>query len=347
MTTDRLWRAVLSRDRQADGLFVYAVRSTRVYCRPSCPSRRPHRDRVAFFPSGAMAAAQGFRACRRCHPDQPAASAIATAVRRACELVARAPERAWTSTRLAGACGTSVAALQRAFQRSLGLAPRDYIAACRRKHFLDRLQNGSPVTDAIYESGYASPSRVYGGVTSLGMTPATYGRGGQGATIDWMTTATPIGRVIVGATAAGVCFVGIGAGDDGLVAALRQEFPRATIAGRPSRRLAAGAGVVRRIAAGGTPDASLPLDVRGTAFQWKVWRALAAIPSGRTRSYRQVAESIGRPAAARAVARACATNPTALVIPCHRVVGADESMGGYRWGVDRKARLIERERPDP
>ncbi|HUF46177.1 MAG TPA: methylated-DNA--[protein]-cysteine S-methyltransferase [Vicinamibacterales bacterium] len=344
MTTERLWQAVLARDRRADGMFVYAVQSTRVYCRPSCPSRRPRRDRVAFFPNGTMAAAQGFRACRRCHPDRPATPAADTPVRRACALVARTPERAWTSARLASACGASVASLQRAFQRSLGLAPRDYIAACRRQRFLDRLRNGRPVTDAIYESGYGSPSRVYGGVTALGMTPATYGRGGQGAVIDWTTTATPLGRVIVGSTAAGMCFVGIGADDEDLVGSLRREFPRATIAGRPSRRLAPFAGVVRRIASGDRPDATLPLDIRGTAFQWKVWRALTGIPAGRTQSYRDVAAAIGRPTAVRAVARACATNPAALVIPCHRVVGADESMGGYRWGIDRKARLLERER---
>jgi AraC family transcriptional regulator of adaptative response/methylated-DNA-[protein]-cysteine methyltransferase len=340
-----MWQAVVDRDRRADGLFVYAVSSTRIYCRPSCASRRPRRDRVEFFPAPSMAETHGFRACRRCRPRQRRSdNPVIDRVHRACRAVAARPDAPWTVAGLARAAGASVSQLQRGFRTSLGVSPRDYVMACRRRHFLDTLRRGHSVTDAVYESGYGSPSRVYDSLRLPGMTPATYGRGGRGVTIDWRTTRSAIGRVLVAATARGLCFVGVGSSDRDLLVELRREFPNADVASRPSPRLAAWAAAARDVADRGRPDANLPVDVHGTAFQWKVWRALTRIPRGETRSYGDVARSIGRPTASRAVARACATNPLALVVPCHRVVASNGSPGGYRWGSKRKAALLEREK---
>ena len=343
MTVQTLWQAVIDRDQRADGLFVYAVRSTRIYCRPSCASRKPKRDGVEFFPAPAMADARGYRPCRRCRPDRPIPPGDDGAVRRVCERIARQPDARWTSAALARAGDTSITRLQRGFRRQLGLSPRDYVAACRRRRFLETLKQGRTVTDAVYDAGYGSPSRVYGGVKLPGMTPATYGRGGEGATIVWATTTTTLGRVLVAATAKGLCFVSIGSIQPNLLYELRREFPKAKIAEHPSRALDHLTAAVRALSGGGLPAGTLPLDIRGTAFQWRVWRALTRIPAGETRSYRDVAAAIDEPTAARAVARVCATNPVALVIPCHRVVGADGTTGGYRWGAPTKKRLVEKE----
>ena len=347
MTTDLLWQAVAARDRRADPLFVYAVRSTGVYCRPSCPSRRPRRERVEFYPTPASARDGGYRACRRCRPDElTRADGADERVRRACEAVRRAPDAAWSAARLARASGGSVAQLQRAFRAALGVTPRDYLAACRRRRFQDELRTGADVTAATYAAGYGSPSRVYGAWQMPGMTPATYGRGGEGATIDWITGATPVGRVLVAATGRGVCFVEIGENDRALKAALDAAFPRAAIAPGPAARLAPWLETARAVAEARAVSPALPVDVRGTAFQWRVWRALAAIPRGGTRAYVEVARALGRPGASRAVARACATNPLALVVPCHRVVPASgDGPGGYRWGVAVKRALLNAERP--
>jgi AraC family transcriptional regulator, regulatory protein of adaptative response / methylated-DNA-[protein]-cysteine methyltransferase len=344
MDTDRLWQTVLARDGNADGLFVYAVTSTGVFCRPSCGSRRPRRDRVRFFPSPAMASAGGFRPCRRCRPEAPRTTAPATArVRLACEAIARAPGRSWTPARLTAITGASATALQRAFQRTLGLTPRDYAAACRRRHFLETLRHGRSVTEAIYDAGYGSSSRIYDARTLPAMTPATYRRGGAGARIDWATTASRVGRILVAATPRGLCFVGIGETERGLRDALAHEFPRAEIATRPSTTVGPLARAARDLAESSAVPADLPLDIAGTAFQWRVWRALAAIPRGQTRTYADIAKAIGRPTAARAVARACATNPVALAVPCHRVVPAAGTGGGYRWGVTVKQQLLAAE----
>jgi AraC family transcriptional regulator of adaptative response/methylated-DNA-[protein]-cysteine methyltransferase len=346
MTIEGLWNATLNRDASADGLFVYAVQSTRIYCRPSCPSRKPRRDRVEFFPAAAMAEARGYRACRRCRPNVDRAGDVSIArVRRACDAVARRPDAPWTSDRVARAGGTSVVQLQRAFRGVLGLSPRDYVAACRHRRFLDTLRNGHSVTEAIYEAGYGSPSRVYGGIHLPGMTPATYGRGGQGAIIHWTTAASPIGRIMVAATERGLCFVQVGANDRDLVARLRKEFPLAGIDARASSTLGPLLEAARAVAGAAPLPRELPLDIRGTAFQWRVWRALTRIPRGETRSYAAVAAAIGRPSAVRAVARACATNPIALVVPCHRVVSTNGDLSGYRWGRGVKQALLEAEKP--
>ena len=345
MTQPTLWRAVLERDTRADGLFVYAVHSTRVYCRPSCPSRRPRAGGVSFFPSGAMAEADGYRACRRCHPDRaPSAAPAMARVRTACTVVARRPDARWTVTTMARAADASVAQLQRAFRDVLGLTPRDYVAACRRRRFLATLRDGHSVTEAIYASGYGSPSRVYGAIQLPGMTPATYGRGGRGAVIRWLTMASPVGRILVASTARGLCFVEVGQTDEALLDALRREFPDAEVQASASADLQDLAHAARAVAQAARLPEALPVDIRGTAFQWRVWRALTAIPRGETRSYGEIARAIGDPAAARAVARACATNPLALVVPCHRVVPAGGATGGYRWGARVKAELLALER---
>jgi AraC family transcriptional regulator, regulatory protein of adaptative response / methylated-DNA-[protein]-cysteine methyltransferase len=343
--SEPLWHAVTHRDAHADGLFVYAVTSTGIYCRPSCASRKPRRDHVEFFPAPAMAEASGYRACRRCRPDRAASGSPALErVRRACAAVASRPDGRWTTAKIAQAGGTSVVQIQRAFRALLGIAPSDYVAACRRRRFLDKLRNGHNVTDAAYEAGYGSPSRMYGAIRLPGMQPATYGRGGAGAAIDWATVNTALGTVLVAATARGLCFVEVGASVDALLRTLREEFPAATIAERPSARLDPIAAAARAVAEARDIAPDVPVDIRGTAFQWRVWRALTGIPRGETRTYTEVARAIGAPSSVRAVARACATNPIALVVPCHRVIGADGGLHGFRWGLDVKRKLIDTER---
>jgi AraC family transcriptional regulator of adaptative response/methylated-DNA-[protein]-cysteine methyltransferase len=345
MNDTGLWEAVVTRDPGADGCFVYAVSSTGVFCRPTCPSRRPRRDRVEFFPSPAMARAGGYRACRRCRPEVtlPGGRTV-DRVRRVCEAIARRPDAPWTSARLARAAGTTVVQVQRGFRSTLGITPRDYVAACRRRRFLAALRSGSDVTSAVYDAGFSSPSRVYGTLRLPGMTPATYGRGGRGASIDWLVVPSPIGRILVASTTRGLCFVEVGHSTRQLRDRLAHEFPEAEIASRPEAALAPLADAAREVAADGLPgDVHLPVDIRGTAFQWKVWQTLTQIPRGQTRSYAEVARAVGQPSAVRAVASACARNPLALVVPCHRVVRSDGRRGQYRGGGAVKEKLLARE----
>lgn len=342
---DRRWRQVVARDRAADGTFVYAVTSTGVFCRPGCPSRRPRRDRVRFFETAAAAAGAGFRACRRCRPDQARRpDGAAAAVTRAAAFLDAHVDETVTLARLARLAGLSPAHLQRTFAAVLGVSPREYQAARRAERFRGELRRGRDVTSATYEAGYGSPSRVYESApTGPGLSPAEYRRGGAGRDVGFTIVDCALGRLLVAATARGVCAVKIGASDRALEAELRRELPAATI----TRDTHVPAAWVRRIAAiadGGRASHDVPLDARGTAFQWKVWRALTAIPPGETRSYAEVAGAIGQPSAVRAVARACAANPVCLVVPCHRVVPKQGGPGGYRWGRQRKARLLARER---
>ena len=264
-------------------------------------------------------------------------------VQRVCQAVSRRPEVSWSSARLAAVSGTSSVQLQRAFRAVLGISPRDFITAAKRQRFLDTLKKRPNVTDAIYESGYGSPSRVYEAIRLPGMTPATYGRGGTGAHVRWMTCDSPIGRIMVASTERGLCFVQIGQADRDLLSLLRQEFPLANVDARPCASLAPLIAAARAVADVTPLPADLPVDIRGTAFQWRVWRALTRIPRGETRSYSEVAAAIGQPSAVRAVARACATNPLSLVVPCHRVVGGKGTLTGYRWGLGVKQTLLERE----
>lgn len=339
---DALWRAVLSRDRAADGLFVYAVRSTGIFCRPSCPSRRPRRENVEFFPATVMAVEAGFRPCQRCRPErQPAAVA---GLARVCEAIARRPEAAWTAASLTRIANANTTTVRRWFRDRLGVSPREFVAACRRRRFLAELRGGAPVGNAVYAAGYGSSSRVYERADTA-VTPATYRKGGRGAQIEWTSVASPIGTVVVGVTARGVCFVAVGQDVRDLLAELRAEYPHATIVEGGSTRLRQFATAAVAVAsARPLPTSDLPADVVGTAFQWRVWRALCRIPIGQTLTYAQLAEAIGAPTSVRAAARACATNPIALLVPCHRVVGSDGTLRGFRWGLATKQALLDRER---
>jgi AraC family transcriptional regulator of adaptative response/methylated-DNA-[protein]-cysteine methyltransferase len=341
------WRAVLERDRRYDGVFVYAVRSTGVYCRPSCPSRRPRRERVIFFSAPDAAERAGFRPCRRCRPENAAAAdPRAALVRVACALIDAHPEIPVRPSTLGARLGTSPHRLLRAFRAFLGISPRQYRDARRLERFKAALRHGrrGRVTPALYEAGYGSPSRLYERAhAQLGMTPATYGRGGRGMEIAYTVVPCPLGRLLVAATPRGICRIALGRRAGALARDLRAEFPAAAIR-RDRGALAAWVAAILRYLDGRGRELDLPLDVRATAFQRRVWEALRKIPYGSTRSYSAVARALGQPRATRAVARACAANPAALVIPCHRVVRADGGLGGYRWGIARKRALLAAER---
>jgi AraC family transcriptional regulator of adaptative response/methylated-DNA-[protein]-cysteine methyltransferase len=338
------WRAVLARDSRADGQFVYGVRSTHIYCRPSCASRRPHRDRVMFFSSPVDAERAGYRACRRCRPSEaPTADPWVGKVRRACLYLARSDARPSLAA-LAQRLGGSPYHLQRNFKRLVGLTPRAYAEACRLGAVKRQLRKGDDVTSAVFGAGYGSSSRFYErAAPKLGMPPSTYQRGGAGMSIRYTIVDSALGRLLVAATARGVCAVAMAQSDADLQRDLAREYPAAAITAADASFTRWTAEVLARLS-GRRPRIDLPLDVQATAFQWQVWQALAAIPFGETRTYGQVAAAIGRPSAARAVARACATNPVAVAIPCHRVVGVSGSLTGYRWGVERKKELLGRER---
>jgi AraC family transcriptional regulator of adaptative response/methylated-DNA-[protein]-cysteine methyltransferase len=342
---DLRWRAVLSRDRAADGTFVFAVRSTGVYCRPSCPARRPRRDRVRFFRDPAQATRAGYRACRRCRPDgRPERDGAVDLATRVCRHIESHLEEPLRLEAIAGALGRSPQYIRHAFVQVLGITPKRYVDACRLDLVKARLRAQTAVTAALYEAGYGSSSRLYGrAAVRLGMTPAAYRRGGAGTTVRYTTAATPLGRLLVGATDRGVCAVSLGESEAPQIASLRREFPAAEIS-RDDAALAPAARTILAHLEGRRPRMDLPLDIRATAFQGRVWDALRAIPYGATRSYAEVARAIGRPAAVRAVARACAANPVPLIIPCHRVIRADGDLGGYRLGAERKRALLARER---
>jgi len=340
------WRAVERRDRRSDGAFVYAVRSTGVYCKPSCPSRRPSRANVRFFLTTKDAELAGYRACLRCRPgDEHSPSSTDAAVERARSYLDRNSERPVPLAELAEHAGVSAWHLQRSFKRLLGVSPKAYQDARRVSRFKSRLRAGDTVSRATYEAGFGSSSRVYerSGVL-LGMTPAAYRRGGAGVRIAYTITDAPIGRVLVAMTERGVCAVELGGTDAEVVQALQNDFPRATIERGDDEHRAWVRAVVDRVRDPGRERSSdVPLDMAGSAFQLRVWKALQEIPAGERRSYGEVAAAIGRPSATRAVARACATNHLAVVVPCHRVVRSDGDLAGYKWGLDRKRRLLAKE----
>ena len=339
------WQAVLTRDARFDGAFVFAVRSTGIYCRPSCPSRRPKREHVTFYPLPEAAEQAGFRSCLRCQPKKEGTPAPAfEAVRRACRHIEQHREESLTLQALATRVGLSPHHLQRVFKRIVGVSPREYREALRVGDFKEHVKKGESVTSAMYQAGYGSSSRLYEHSTKrLGMTPAAYRRGGRGASINYTIAACSLGRLLVAATGKGVCAVRLGDSDKELEAALREEYSNAEIS-RDDNALGEWVGMLVDHLSGKHARLELPLDVQATAFQLSVWQKLKEIPYGSTRSYSEVAQAIGRPSAVRAVARACATNPVALVIPCHRVVRGDKSLGGYRWGIERKQALLKRER---
>jgi AraC family transcriptional regulator of adaptative response/methylated-DNA-[protein]-cysteine methyltransferase len=337
----RYWRATLARDSRADGTFVLAVRSTHIYCRPSCPARRPLRRNVTFFRTREEAEKNGFRACLRCRPNEIAGPVAL--VQRAASQLAESSEEGVRLGALATALGTTQATLRRAFLQVTGLKPRELAEALRVKRFKTMLRAGKSIADALYETGYGSTSRVYERSNAqLGMTPATYRKGGLGMKLGYSIAKSPLGKVLVAATERGVSAVYLGDAENALVAELRQEYPRAEIAPATDSFQRWVREIVQRIE-GKQPRMELPLDLQATAFQRRVWQELQRIPRGRTRTYAQVARSLGRPKAVRAVARACATNPVSIVVPCHRVIREDGTLAGYRWGLSRKEQLLAQE----
>jgi AraC family transcriptional regulator of adaptative response/methylated-DNA-[protein]-cysteine methyltransferase len=358
----RQWQQVLERDPSADGQFVYAVKSTKVYCRPSCPSRRPTRKNVTFFPSAAAAEQAGYRACKRCEPDlaaprpDPQAAVITAATE---YLTEHASERTRLED-LAKATGVGRLTILRGFRRVLGVSPGEFAKAQRVARFKDALRppakpaNPKPaakqpskrITDAIYEAGFGSSSRLYeSSNAALGMAPRTMREGGAGLLIRYTTAPSPLGRMLVAATPAGICAIAFGRDDAELIADLRQRFDKAQLVAAKGNTgwLADAVAFVASQTTEHPLAATFPLDVRATAFQQRVWKALQQIPRGQTRSYAEIARELGKPSAARAVAAACGANPIALAVPCHRVIGRDGSLTGYRWGVERKRKLLAAE----
>ncbi|MEP7067216.1 MAG: bifunctional DNA-binding transcriptional regulator/O6-methylguanine-DNA methyltransferase Ada [Gemmatimonadota bacterium] len=341
------WSAVVARDRARDGAFVYAVRTTGVYCRPSCPSRRALRENVSFFQDVDAAETAGFRACKRCEPRATESTTSRVIARARAYLETHVDETPALGA-LAKAVGMSASHLQRTFTREVGMSPRQYAAALRADRLKAKLRAGATVSRATFDAGYGASSRAYDAAAEqLGMTPGAYRRGGKGVHIRYMTAASALGRVLVAASERGVCAVTLGDDDATLEGALRAEYPHATVArvrgARGDDDLRAWVAAVTAYLGGTEREIAVPLDIAGTPFQHRVWRALQEIPYGETRSYSQVAESIAAPTSARAVASACARNRVSLVIPCHRVVRGTGALGGYRWGLARKERLLARE----
>jgi AraC family transcriptional regulator of adaptative response/methylated-DNA-[protein]-cysteine methyltransferase len=350
------WRAVQTRNRGADGTFVYAVRSTGIYCRPSCPSRKPKREHVQFFALAQAAEQEGFRPCRRCRPRLARIrDAQIEAVAGVCRQIdahlegGDADGSADVGLTLAGlsqSAGISSHQLERAFLRTMGITPRQFADSQRLRRLKQNLKRGANVTTAMYEAGYGSSSRLYERADAhLGMTPASYGKGGQGMQIEYTIAGSALGRLLVAATERGISALYLGTSDAELTSALRAEYPAAEI--RPAQTVAGGLGdwtkKVLKHLRGQEPNLDLPTDVQATAFQRRVWEELRKIPYGATRTYSEVASAIGKPTAIRAVARACATNPVSVVVPCHRVVRGDGTLAGYRWGIDRKKTLLAHE----
>lgn len=358
----RQWQQVLARDARADGQFFYAVKSTHVYCRPSCPSRRPARKNVTFFPTAAAAEQAGYRACKRCEPElaTPRPDPQAAAITAATEYMTRHASERTRLADVAKATGVGRLTLLRGFKRVLGVSPGEYARAQRVARFKDAIRPPKPlpatraatepaakrITDAIYEAGFGSSSRLYESSNdALGMTPRTMRAGGAGLLIRYTTAASPLGRMLVAATPSGVCAIAFGRDDAELIADLRQRFDQAQLVAAKGNTgwLADAVAFISSQTTEHPLAATFPLDVRATAFQQRVWKALREIPRGETRSYSDLAREIGQPTATRAVAAACGANPIAVAVPCHRVIGKDGSVTGYRWGIERKRKLLAAE----
>ena len=344
---DPRWRAVVDRDPSWEGVFVLGVGSTGIYCRPGCPARRPRAEVVTFFDAPDVAEEAGFRACKRCKPKQPPGRlSEVERVRRVCRFLQAQPEEPPSTAQLARLAGLHPRTLQRVFQRHVGLSPSEFADACRVSRFKGLVRDGASVTDAAYEAGYGSSSRLYEGASrSLGMTPGAYAKGGPGQRIRYASAASRLGRVFVGATDLGVCAVYIGDDETTLIEELEREFPGADRS-PDHKALQPWLRLLLRHLEGEAPAIELPLDLRATAFQRRVWQALQSIPRGETRTYSAIAAELGQPKAARAVGQACARNPVSIAVPCHRAVREDGGLGGYRWGLDRKRALLEGEQND-
>ncbi len=341
--SDPRWRAVMARDAGADGSFVYSVATTGVYCRPSCAARLARPENVRFFASGKDAQAAGFRACKRCKPDQPSLrEQYGAKVTKACRLIDRSDELPSLDA-LAKHVGLSPYHFHRIFKQLTGTTPRQYAAARREHRVRDRLRSGARITDAIFDAGYGSNSRFYENASAmLGMTPRDYRAGGANVAIKFAVAECSLGSILVAQSDRGICAILLGDDPDALVRELQDRFSRADLIGGDrdfERTIAAVVAFVESPSIG----LSLPLDVRGTSFQQRVWQALRHVPAGETVTYSQLAQRIGAPKAVRAVASACASNAIAVAIPCHRVIRNDGALSGYRWGVERKRALLEKE----
>lgn len=346
MFADVQWQAVLERDSTSDRKFVYAVSSTGVYCRPSCPSKRPQRQNVSFFETPQAAEAAGFRECLRCRPKAVSGNPRQALVKSVCRYLEQHLDEAVTLNQLGKVFRQSPFHLQRTFKAVLGITPKEYANSCRMRGFRQKLKAGQSVTRAMHESGYSSSSRLYSRTASeLGMEPGKYRRGAVAAPIRYTCADSPLGRILVAATDKGICSIQFADSDEELEQGLKQEFPFA-MRRRDNEGLSE---LVRNLMRhmSGLETSALPLDIQATAFQRRVWSYLQSIGFGETRSYSEVAKAIRRPSAVRAVARACATNPVAVAIPCHRVLRSNGDLGGYRWGTARKKALLEMEASAP
>jgi AraC family transcriptional regulator of adaptative response/methylated-DNA-[protein]-cysteine methyltransferase len=340
---DQRWNAVIARDPAYNGQFVFGVSSTGVYCRPSCPARRPRRENVTFFLDPGQAERAGYRACLRCKPKSASGHSQSDGLKQICRFIEQHLDEPITLDRLGKEFKQSPFHLQRRFKAVLGITPREYADSCRLRLLKRNLQAGNNVTRAMYDAGYGSSSRLYERTASqLGMTPDKYRRGAIAAAIRYTCADSPLGRMLIAATERGVCAIQFAGSDGELLEGLKREFPFAVRKSDDSGLKSWVSALLRQMH-GREGDTSLPLDIRATAFQRRVWTHLQSIPFGATQSYGQVAKAIGQPRAMRAVARACGTNPVAVAIPCHRVVRGDGGMGGYRWGMERKKALLEME----
>jgi AraC family transcriptional regulator of adaptative response/methylated-DNA-[protein]-cysteine methyltransferase len=344
LDSDQCWAALEKRDGAAADRFFYGVTTTGVYCRPGCTSRLPLRRNTAFFETAAAAEAAGLRPCKRCRPNEPAPTLRhMAAIKKACALL-RTSERVPSLAELAAAAAMSRFHFHRVFKELTGTTPRDYARTHRLGTLAQKLEAGEGVTAAIYAAGFGSSSRAYEAAPSaLGMTPAARRNGGKGERVRFVTVATALGWALIAATERGICLTALGDAPDALEAMMRRRFPQAELDGDDWQLRDWAERIVQFIAAP-SPLLDLPLDIRGTAFQAQVWRALQKIPLGQTRSYAEIALALGRPRAVRAVAQACAANDLALLVPCHRVIRGDGTLAGYRWGLERKRALIGRER---
>ena len=343
MNDEIFWQAVKDNDKRFDGVFFTCVTSTKIFCKPSCTARLPKRKNVFFVDSEQKAEDKGFRACLRCKPKEiDAVDKQVNDVVKVCEMIEMEEDISLQS--LSKAIGLSSAHLQRTFKKIIGVSPKKYGETRRMEKFKDQIKKGSEVTEAMYDAGFGSSSRLYEKASGkLGMTPAVYKKGGKGVEIDFTISDSPLGRMLIARTSKGICGLKFGDDDAGLLSDLEKEYPHAEIS-RGENELR---GYVERILKhleGNMPAIDLPIDVRATAFQMKVWEELRKIPYGKTLSYSEVAEKIGNKKAVRAVASACARNQVAVVIPCHRVIGTNGKMSGYRWGIGRKKTLLEKEK---
>ncbi|HEY1100509.1 MAG TPA: bifunctional DNA-binding transcriptional regulator/O6-methylguanine-DNA methyltransferase Ada [Myxococcota bacterium] len=341
--------AVVAKDPGSDGVFVFAVSTTGIYCRPSCPSRPAKREHLSFFADARRAEAAGFRACKRCHPQHATSPVVAVVVAacRSIDAAVVAGDDVPDLEALASTAGLSRFHFQRVFAQHTGLTPLLWAQAARARVLRNSLDDGDSVTAAIHAAGYGSTSRFYDkSADVLGMTATTYKRGGAGETIRFSVGPCALGQVLVASSSRGVCAVSLGDDPQALIDELHARFDKATIVGADAAHDDVAATVIA-VVEGRAAGSSLPLDLRGTAFQQQVWRALRDIPVGSTVSYAQLAETIGAPSSSRAVAQACGANSVAVIVPCHRVVRADGGLSGYRWGVERKRALLEREGARP